>query len=271
VFLPAAEAGRDPRLRETLSQGLRVLAAAALAIALLFGLSTLAAPAAFRLAVALTPFSIEDSIGQSTLVAMDGNLLSASEVDPDRQAVVAAQYHKVLDAYAARADARPEPSFSLLFRESEALGANAIALPSGQVIITDRFLELVEDDEAIATVLAHEVAHVHYRHSLYKLYRGLALEGVSMLLGGQAAHYPERGLVQAAFLANLASSRAMERQADELSVDLALAAGIPPFKLSEALNVLTADCEECVSPSWLSTHPAVDDRVQRIDKLIKER
>jgi Zn-dependent protease with chaperone function len=240
-------------------------------LAILAAMSLLVAPAALRLAVALTPFSVEDDLTVATLTSMDGAILEETAIPQERRALVEDSFARLVAIYDDRADARPDPSFGILFRRSELMGANAIALPSGQIVITDGFLELVEDDQAIAAVLAHEIGHVHHRHSLYKLYRGIAVQGISALLGGDMSRMVERGLIQAAFLSNLASSRAMEREADALSVELSLRAGIAPGKLTEALRVLTSACGDCEEPSWLSTHPTLEDRTRRIDALIKEQ
>ena len=50
--------------------------------------------------------------------------------------------------------------YTLVFRKSDAIGANAMALPSGTIVVTDGLVTLAEDDREILGVLAHEAGHV---------------------------------------------------------------------------------------------------------------
>src|SRR5437764_1298137 len=70
--------------------------------------------------------------------------------------------------------AHPRLPIRLLVRNSEQLGANALALPDGTIVVTDWMVRLVQtrdnrlDDagkDQLAAVLAHEVGHIEHRHT----------------------------------------------------------------------------------------------------------
>ena len=53
----------------------------------------------------------------------------------------------------------------LLFRDSPIIGANALALPDGTIIMTDQLVEISKNDLEILAVLFHEVGHIKQHHS----------------------------------------------------------------------------------------------------------
>ena len=57
-----------------------------------------------------------------------------------------------------------DPFIRLEVRSAPQIGANAFALPSGIIVVTDELVALSEDDDELAAVIAHELGHVHHRH-----------------------------------------------------------------------------------------------------------
>ena len=68
----------------------------------------------------------------------------------------------------------PPGRYRLELRSGEALGANALALPSGIVIMTDDLVALAKSDDEIGAVMAHELGHVRGRHAQLDVRSGQA-------------------------------------------------------------------------------------------------
>lgn len=229
-------------------------------------------PLALKAAVSVTSSAVEETIGEATLASLDSAMFYESQAPLVRQQNLSAQFDHLISTYLERPDARQDSDFRLYFRASPDLGPNAIALPGGQIVVTDELLDLIQDDEAILAVLAHEIGHVHFRHGLFKIYRSAGVGGLMIFMGGgDSGQLASQAVVQGAVLSNLAVSREMEREADILSVELALAADINPMKLTAALNALESICPDCASANLLSTHPGLRDRREVIAETLENR
>lgn len=57
-------------------------------------------------------------------------------------------------------------NYRLLFRRGGRVGADAFALPSGAIIVTDELIALAKHEYEVVAVLAHEIGHVRNRHGL---------------------------------------------------------------------------------------------------------
>jgi hypothetical protein len=99
--------------------------------------------------------------------------------------------------------------------------ANAFALPGGDIVFTQAILdEWVNNEAQLATILAHEIAHVDERHPVALIQYIKALGGDSSSLGQQMAM----------FIAKLPYSSALEGEADALGLRFLHAAGYSPFQ-----------------------------------------
>ncbi len=105
---------------------------------------------------------------------------------------------------------------SVLLAYDERPVVNAYATIGGRIVVFAGLLRELHSEDALAALLAHEIAHVQHRHVAASMGRGLAL---ALLLGvissdaGAAA--AQSALGQAAGLAMLGYSREQETQADE--------------------------------------------------------
>lgn len=142
---------------------------------------------------------------------------------------------------------------------------NAVALPGGTVIVTSALIRRVTLPDAFAGVLAHEIGHVHYRHSMAQLIREGGLILALHLLTGDAsgiAGGSVRLLLGAAF------SRDAEREADAFSVEAVARAGGDPKSLGPFLmDIAGDDAFENGLLTLLSTHPLSSERAATIEAL----
>lgn len=140
---------------------------------------------------------------------------------------------------------------------------NAYATLGGRICVFKGLLCKLESEDALAALLAHEIAHVRHRHVASNLGRGLA---VALLLGvvssdaGAAA--AQSALGQAAGVAMLGYSREQEVQADDEALNAVVglyghAGGM--VELFERLGETAAGIDPPVEA--LRTHPLTQARL----------
>ncbi len=158
---------------------------------------------------------------------------------------------------------------------------NAFAGPGGNIFINSGLIEDMESEDELAGIIAHEIIHVSSRHISQKIERsskiGLAtLAGMvaGIFLGvagaGAAANAISVGSMAAGKSAGLAYSRQDEMQADELGIRHLTDAGYSGAGLLHALKRIR-DAQWFSSediPTYLMTHPAVEDRIAYLDTWI---
>jgi predicted Zn-dependent protease len=155
---------------------------------------------------------------------------------------------------------------------------NAFASPAGNIFVNSGLIEAMENEEELAGILAHEVAHVQARHLSQKIERSKKI-GLATLAGVAAGIFLGAGEVAigsiaAGQAAALAYSRENEIQADQLGLNYLAKAGYGGEGLLSILNKIRAKTwyDSAQMPSYLSTHPAVEDRLAYVDtRLAKNK
>ena len=109
------------------------------------------------------PVSATEDLSRAVVESLDGGTFTPSALPAARQQDLTRLFQRTVSSSSAPASSIP---FTLLFRSSPALGANAVALPSGTIIVTDELVALARDDRELIGVLAHEAGHVVHRHSV---------------------------------------------------------------------------------------------------------
>ena len=142
----------------------------------------------------------------------------------------------------------------------------AIAMPDGRLAISEPFIDLrLQSDEALAFVLAHEMAHSILEHERQ------ALTFARLLLPRQSAHTVQDMYVEMDF--NLSLLKAMEPvmqqgeyEADELGLLKASAAGFDPDR---QLAFIDQECRSNAGSTFLlATHPPACLRLQMLQSLL---
>lgn len=149
---------------------------------------------------------------------------------------------------------------------------NAFALPNGRIYVTRGLVALANDRSEIASVIAHEIAHVTARHAVERaeLQQRSELVGrvVSQVLGDPVAG----AAVQVQSRVTIASfSRQQELEADLIAVRAIAAAGFDPYGASRFLASLQRTTTQRAMLTGergargldiLSTHPSTAERIQ---------
>jgi predicted Zn-dependent protease len=174
-----------------------------------------------------------------------------------------------------------KPLFNYHFYVIKTDPYNAFAIPAGYIFINSGLLMAMENEEELAGILAHEIAHVNARHISQKIERSkkigwarMAGMAAGVLMGvagaGDAAQAVTRGSAAAAQTAELSYSRENEMQADQLGLNYLADAGYGGEGLLKILKKMRSKqwFDSNQVPTYLMTHPAVDDRIAYIDSQL---
>lgn len=214
-------------------------------------------PLLARTAAAVTPIELDSAIGEQGLEMLDDGLFAPSRLSTDRRSELREVFDGVVDAVG------DEHSYRLEFRVGNQLGPNAIALPSGIVVMTDEMVALAQHDDELAAVMAHEVGHARHRHALRALIQNSVVAGLLFLLLGDPSGATAIAAGIPTLLIERGYSREFEREADDVAFEYLAARGIPDHRFMDLMLRLEAEVGDTDAPNWLSTHPRAGDRIRR--------
>ncbi len=134
---------------------------------------------------------------------------------------------------------------------------NAAALPGGYIVVFKPAIT-ESDPEALAGVLAHEVAHVRRRHVTEALIRELGIGALIRLFAGNVGASAEQ-------IVSLSYTRANEAEADNDAIHMLKRAHISPIPTATLFRRLAREHGEgsTYSAGFLRSHPLSVERAQR--------
>jgi Zn-dependent protease with chaperone function len=255
AFLAAAGEQRGMRLLHVLESRWRYVAVAAVAlVAAIWGAYRYGIPLAAHAAAFALPAKTSQAIGQGALELMDRTVLSPSALDARTQARLRALFAPVAREAA-------EFRLALEFRRGGRAGANAFALPSGTIVVTDELVKLARHDGELSAVFAHEVGHIVHRHALRRVLQDSAVALVALMVTGDVSSTSTIIAALPALLIELEYSRAFEREADAYALAWMGRHGVDCAHLQRLLaRMEAARAGRTDVPGWLSTHPPSGER-----------
>lgn len=153
---------------------------------------------------------------------------------------------------------------------------NAFALPGGFVMVNTGLLMAAQSESELASVLAHEVAHVTQRHisrllgaqqqaQQLQLPAMIAIVAAGMLSGRADLVAGAAAAVQAgAIQSQINYTRDFEREADRIGFQTLVAADFDPSAMPsffEKMQRHTRVSDDGSYPSYLRTHPVTTERI----------
>lgn len=159
---------------------------------------------------------------------------------------------------------------------------NAFALPGGKVAVYTGLLKVTQNEDALAAVVGHEIAHVTANHGNERMTQNAIGQGTLMaadlaLDNWSSLEGEERVLVSSALGMGaqvgvlLPYSRVHESEADEIGLRYLVRAGYDPEeapKLWERMAELSRGSQADPFQALLATHPDPLDRAARLRELI---
>ncbi|MCH8551262.1 MAG: M48 family metallopeptidase [Natronospirillum sp.] len=232
-------------------------------VTLTWGVPALASAMAERV-----PRAAVEQLTRETMTVADRVWFSDSRLSTDDK-------ERLRDHFSPIKANHPHLELQLLFRDGGPLGANAIALPDGTMVMTDQLVRLAEHDDELSAVLLHEIGHIEHNHGLQALIQSSLIGLAFVMLTGDASATAEVLLGAPLIINELAYSRRAEFEADDYARDYMLTHDIP---LSHFHNIMwrlsygeefdpDADLANFGDYSpisrYMATHPPTPERIER--------
>jgi beta-barrel assembly-enhancing protease len=247
------------RSRRRAGRALFVTAALALAAVAVGGYFAVMAGA--QAAVQALPMSIDEKIGSAAFESMD--LGGARVEDQDLQDAI----QKIVDRLQPQT-AVEDITFKVHLVDAPTV--NAFALPGGQIVVYTGLISKSTTPEHVAGVLAHEMAHVTFRHGLERIAQSIGVVvAVNLVLGDASGLIAIGGEVLKTTTIN-SYSRDQESDADAEGVRILHEAGIDPIALADFFEIMNDKGHDELSQlvSWISTHPDHKTRIRNIKQHV---
>jgi predicted Zn-dependent protease len=153
---------------------------------------------------------------------------------------------------------------------------NAFCMPGGKVIVYTGILKVTQNEDALAVVMGHEIAHALANHGNERMSQGLVaqlgLTSLDLALSQKPAQ--TRNLLLSAAGAGaqvgllLPFSRKHESEADEIGLYLMCMAGYNPSEAAPFWQRMSSSGGGSRPPEFLSTHPDPAKRSQTLRELV---
>lgn len=146
---------------------------------------------------------------------------------------------------------------------------NAWCMPGGKVAFYTAILPICKDENGVAVVMGHEVAHAIANHGRERMSQGLMANLGLSTLGAAMGQNP--GMTTDIFMqavgvgtqiGMLKFSRQHESEADEIGLIFMAIAGYDPQEAPKFWERMTAGSTGQKPPEWMSTHPSDETRIK---------
>jgi beta-barrel assembly-enhancing protease len=169
--------------------------------------------------------------------------------------------------------------FDFRFSVIRSSAINAFATPGGYVYLNRGLINLVESESELASVMAHEIAHVNARHiadtiekskkvniaTLAGILAGVLLGGGGNLTAGLIGMSTAAGATL-----SLRYSREHEEEADRLGMMYLVKSGYEPRSMIDFMKIMRRyEYYSSNIPSYFLTHPGTDERIRYLDASVQ--
>jgi predicted Zn-dependent protease len=212
-----------------------------------------------------------------------GQFLKENKVSTDQAKTamvrrVGERIAKAVESYMAQAGLSENlKGYQWEFNLVESPEVNAWCMPGGKVVVYSGLLPVAQNEEGLATVMGHEIAHAVARHGSERMSQQLIAQLGSTSLSAALADKPQatQQIAAAAFGLGtqvgvlLPFSRKQESEADHLGLIFMAMAGFNP-QSSLAFWQRMGQQTKTSMPEFLSTHPVNSTRIRDLQKELPE-
>jgi beta-barrel assembly-enhancing protease len=154
------------------------------------------------------------------------------------------------------------PNIPYVFQVVDMSAVNAFATMGGYVYVTKGLVKMADNEAELASVIGHEIGHIAARHAVEQM-RQRALEAGLVTAAGLDRNTAVNIGVELAV--NRPGSRQAEFEADRKGLDNIKRVGYAPGAMVTFLKKLL---NQRSVPTFLSTHPATDARIEALNQQI---
>ena len=217
------------------------------------------------------PYETNKLIASGSMKFLDKTMFEKTSLTQEKQDEISKHFYDKI-AILSVSDEK-KIVYKLHFRSWEMHGQsipNALALPSGDIILTDKFVELAKSQDEIDSVILHEMGHVVHRHGLEMMIEGTFITVAVMMITGDSTGMGDFGVGLGTALVSSSYSRGHEAEADLYSFKKMLQAHIDPKSFSNIMSRMTKYMSEDVDTSkkdgekildYFSSHPTTQKRI----------
>jgi len=252
----------DPGLKLRALEGKKIYVTLAVILTLMcsVGLFKYGVPYISRHVAELIPKSVESSMGTETLKVLDKIFLEPSLLPEHRNLQLSKLVNDSINEY------DDASNYTIEFRRSRSLGANALALPSGIIIITDDMVALADDDREILAVIGHEIGHIQNRHAVRLLLQDSMFVLFLVFITGDMSSISTLTAALPTLLVQMSYSRSFETESDSYAKEYFAKRNIDKKYLVSLFEKLGRQKEGDNETGYLSSHPAIADRIKNLQE-----
>ncbi len=149
---------------------------------------------------------------------------------------------------------------------------NATCAPGGKITFYTGIIEQLNlNDEEIAAIMGHEIAHALREHGRERVSQAAAqnvLVNIAMAVAGPYGAAVSAANQVAQYAIVLPNSRENESEADAIGLELAARAGYNPMGAISVWQKMIKATKDKSSPEFLSTHPSGETRIEQLSALM---
>lgn len=166
--------------------------------------------------------------------------------------------------------------FNWEFNLVDSEDVNAFCLPGGKVVVYTGILKIAQNDDQLATVISHEIAHALARHGAERVSGSMVQQGLqvvgNIVLGATAPQYQnvfnQTYGIGSQVGVMLPYGRMQESEADEIGIYLMAKAGYNPNEAIKFWENMSEGKKE--GSDFLSTHPSSTTRINDLKIIISK-
>lgn len=149
---------------------------------------------------------------------------------------------------------------------------NATCAPGGKITFYTGIIEQLNlNDDEIAAIMGHEIAHALREHGRERVSQAAAqnvLVNIAMAVAGPYGSAVNAANQVAQYAIVLPNSRENESEADAIGLELAARAGYNPMSAISVWQKMLKATKDKSSPEFLSTHPSGETRIEQLTALM---
>lgn len=154
---------------------------------------------------------------------------------------------------------------------------NAWCMPGGKVVVYTGLLNITQNEAALAVVMGHEITHAVAHHGNERMSQGAIAQGLEIVGNIATANNSKYNSLfnnifapTAQIAVLLPNSRNQEYEADHFGLNFAAMAGYNPQEAIPFWKRMAAASTGEKPPEFLSTHPADENRIARLEGFMPE-
>ena len=210
------------------------------------------------------PYEINKSLSNNSLEMLDEYFLKKSKLPNEKKDELLTIFkNEIIPLINKKKNFEYKLGFRSWDLEKKSI-ANALALPNGNIIITDELIRISENKEELKAIIFHELAHIQYHHGMQRIIEGSLLAIAVVSIVGDANMLGDLGIGFGSLLINSNYSRNHEQEADIFAFNKMLKNNINPKYFISIMSKIDKNIDvksEDEASNYLSSHPNTKKRL----------